>query len=117
MMGRPKAREVDCRRLKGSTQPHHRHGAADGEYGNGYVAPQLPGASLGRARDRDEGADLESPLAALAPHFPSGYLLAAAWAIWYSFNIAKPLLKVGDARGLGLAGVDLIDTDTSWLRA
>ncbi len=45
-------------------------------------------------------------LGLLAASVLTGYLLAAAWAIWYSFYIAKPLLKVGDPRGLGWRGAD-----------
>ena len=45
-------------------------------------------------------------LGLLAASVLTGYLLAAAWAIWYSFYIAKPLLKVGDAQGLGWRGAD-----------
>ncbi len=45
-------------------------------------------------------------LGLLAASVLTGYLLAAAWAIWYSFYIAKPLLRVGDAGGLGWRGAD-----------
>src|SRR5437764_4921275 len=47
-------------------QPHHPHRAADREDRDRLVAPDLAGRALGRASDRDEGADLEAALSAVA---------------------------------------------------
>jgi len=37
----------------------------------------------------------------------AGYVVATAWAIGYSLYVAKPLLRVGDARGLAWREADV----------
>ena len=46
-------------------------------------------------------------LGLLAASVLTGYVLATAWAIGYSLYVAKPLLRVADARGLGWRGANL----------
>jgi membrane protease YdiL (CAAX protease family) len=43
----------------------------------------------------------------LAVSVLTGYVLASAWAIGYSLYVAKPLLRVGDALGLGWRGAEV----------